>query len=255
MQNPIRRAFQPFLNLGWKAGFNYLLQRRRLRLGRVKQPYVMLRSKYAAHPLRCRANTSDIGVFRQVFAQREYRCLDDLRTAGLILDCGANVGYSSAYFLSRFPQATVICVEPDPANFAELEANLAPYPGRWRGIRAAVWSRPTGLVLAETNSGAGWEWARQVRPARAGETPTIRATDISTLLDESGFQHISLLKVDVEGAEEVLFASNYERWLGRVENLVIELHGPESIAVFKAAIAAEKFTVSRCDELTVCRRS
>jgi FkbM family methyltransferase len=255
MQNPFLHAIQPFRNLGWKAGFDYLRQRRRLRRGRVKQPYVLLGSKYAAHPLRCRANTSDIGVFRQVFAQREYRCLDDLRTAGLILDCGANVGYSSAYFLTRFPQATVIAVEPDPANFAALEANLAPYQGRWRGVRSAVWSRPTALVLAEANSGAGCEWSRQVRPARAGETPTIRATDIGTLLHESGFPHISILKIDIEGAEEVLFASNYERWLGRVENLVIELHGPESVAIFKAAVAAEKFAISRCGELTVCRRT
>ena len=33
------------------------------------------------------------------------------------------------------------------------------------------------------------------------------ATDIGTLLDDSGFDRISILKVDIEGAESVVFGS------------------------------------------------
>ena len=51
----------------------------------------------------CRAHTSDLGVFRQIFIDREYRCLDDVQEPRLIVDCGANVGYASAYFLARHP--------------------------------------------------------------------------------------------------------------------------------------------------------
>lgn len=80
--------------------------------------------KYSRFPLRCRAGTSDQGVFNQIFVQRACQCLDDVASADLIVDCGANVGYSSAYFLSRFPGATVIAVEPDAQNFAALEWNL-----------------------------------------------------------------------------------------------------------------------------------
>lgn len=57
-------------------------------------------TRCARYPLRCRANTSDIDVFYGVFVLREYACLDDVEDATLIVDCGANVGYSAAYFLS-----------------------------------------------------------------------------------------------------------------------------------------------------------
>ncbi len=82
------------------------------------RPYFLLYSKYAKHPVRCRPNTSDVEVFKQIFAWREYRCLDDVHDASLIIDCGANVGYSAVYFLTRYPNARVIAVEPDADNFS-----------------------------------------------------------------------------------------------------------------------------------------
>ena len=39
-----------------------------------------------------------------------------------ILDCGANVGYTSAYLLTRFPTAFLIAIEPDPGNAEILRA-------------------------------------------------------------------------------------------------------------------------------------
>src|SRR4051812_39387542 len=90
---------------------------------------ILLKSEHVRHPLRCRKGSSDRDVFRQIFVEREYACLDDLSDVDLVLDCGANVGYSSAYFLDRFPTCHVIAVEPDPENYALLEENLAPYRG------------------------------------------------------------------------------------------------------------------------------
>ena len=54
----------------------------------------------------------------------EYEPLDDLDDIRLVVDCGANVGYASAYFLSHFPQARVIAVEPDDQKFEALRRNL-----------------------------------------------------------------------------------------------------------------------------------
>lgn len=51
----------------------------------------LLRSKYAKFPIECRANTSDIAVFSQVFIELEYSCLRHVRNAELIIDCGANI--------------------------------------------------------------------------------------------------------------------------------------------------------------------
>jgi FkbM family methyltransferase len=120
-------------------------------------------------------------------------------------------------------------------NFALLKINLASYNGRYRAVNSAVWSQSMGLVLAKDYRDGG-ESARSVRPAVQGEEPTIIATDIGTLLEESGYDRISILKIDIEGAEASVFSSNYGRWIKRVDNLVIELHDDKCIAIFRRAV-------------------
>src|SRR6478752_5841128 len=136
---------------------------------------VRMRSRYAAHPVGGRVHTSDGKVFYQVFARLEYACVDQIKDVKLIIDCGANVGYSSAYFLSRFPDAKLIAVEPDSGNFQMLQRNLAPYGDRVRLVKSGVWSHSCGLVISEEKFGDGREWAIQVREAREGETPQMTA--------------------------------------------------------------------------------
>ena len=240
-------------NLGAAQVLLYAAQALRAKLMPPRRAYPLY-SRHLRFPVRCRPRTSDIHVFNQIFVQREYRCLDDVDDASLVIDCGANVGYATAYFLSRFPRAFVIAVEPDAENFRGLEANLAPYAGRYRAICSAVWSRPCRLVLKDVLRGEGEEWARQVREAADGERDAMTAVDIDTLLAESGFERISVLKVDIEGAETAVFGTNYEAWLPKVDNLVIELHGPPCEEAFQRAIAGQGFEVSRSEELVVCRR-
>jgi FkbM family methyltransferase len=180
--------------------------------------------------------------------------MDDVKQPTFIIDCGANVGYSAAYFLTRFPEATLTAVEPDAANCAILEANLARFTGRYRVVRSVIWSEKTGLSWDETPFLGGREWSRVVRPARAGEVPFAFATTIASLLKESQQQRISILKIDIERSELALFSANYKEWLDRVDNLTIELY-EECASGFHKAIADQEFTVFDCDELTVCRRS
>jgi FkbM family methyltransferase len=213
-----------------------------------------LYSRHARHPLWCRGGTSDLEVFRQIFLEREYSCLDEARGVDLVIDCGANVGYSSAYFLTRFPGCRVIAVEPDAGNFAACRKNLAPYGDRVRVVRSGIWSQPTGLKISEIPYRDGREWAVQVRPTRDGETPDMQAIDIGTLLAESGRRRISILKIDIEAAERFVFAENYRHWLDAADNLVIELHDEECAAVFFRAIRGLPLRVWQCGELTVCRR-
>ena len=62
-------------------------------------------------------------VFWQIFTFDEYSSLRNLENVSLVLDLGANVGYSSAYFLSCFPEARVVAVEPDEQNMAICRTN------------------------------------------------------------------------------------------------------------------------------------
>ncbi|HTN77656.1 MAG TPA: FkbM family methyltransferase, partial [Pirellulaceae bacterium] len=210
-------------NLGWLSLAQYLGQRIRLPLIRDKR-VIRLTSKHARHPLLCRANTTDIRAFNQIFLDREYSCLDNVRDPGLVIDCGGNVGYSSAYFLSRFPQCEVIAIEPDAHNYQMLCDNLRPFGARAKTIQAGVWSRSANLTISESHCRSGGEWGYQVRECQPGEPAGFPAVGIGELLRDSGHDRISILKIDIEGAEGNIFATNYESWLDRVDNLVIELH-------------------------------
>ena len=216
-------------------------------------PYRLF-SKHASAALWLRPQSSDLDVYDQIFRYREYRCLDPIREASLIIDCGANVGFASAYFLSRYPRSRVIAVEPDPGNFEALKRNLSAYDGRVTALCTGIWSQACGLVLETEGFGDNREWARTVRAARSGETPMMTATDIGTLIQGAPEPRISILKIDIEGSEAEVFSNGDISWLDRVDNLVIELHGERCSRIFHDAIRDRGFELSTCDELTVCVR-
>ena len=203
---------------------------------------------------------SDTSAFHQIFIEREYACLDDLENVDLIIDCGAYVGYASAYFLSRFPNSHVVAIEPDPENFSVLSNNLAPYKNRVKLLQAAVWSHPAFLVFSEMKYRDGQRWTTHVREFKVGEAPSITAIDISKILEQSGRQRISILKVDIEGAEGVVFqrGNGVEKWIDRVDVIAIELHDDSEFGpcsdIFLTAISGQGFQISRSGELTICRR-
>lgn len=234
---------------------NYYQNRVRRKLAReLGNNTFKLSSKEIEHAVRARIDSSDPRVFSQIFSGREYSCLDELDSLDFVIDCGANVGYSSAYFLSRFPQARVVAIEPDQGNFKLLQANTLPYAERCELLNTGVWSHTTGLVLDESRLGKGQEWGREIRPCRDDEAPQMQAIDIGSVIENSAFTRVSLLKIDVEGAEREIFARNYQHWLPKVDNLVIELHGRQCEKVFHSAIENEGFDITTSGELTVCKR-
>lgn len=238
-------------NLGLLNAIHLRFQRYWAWMSGSREPYA-LRSRYADCPLWCRPGTTDAKVFYQIFILREYSCLDDIPNAALIIDCGANVGYSSAYFLSRFPRARLIAVEPDIENARILERNLRPFGDRATIVRSAVWSRAAELVI-EDSAGQG-AWGLRVRERLPDEPAAIQATTVGALFRGSGGASISILKMDIEGAEAGIFSGDYQDWLNHTDNIVIELHGEESRRAFASAMAEQPFAVFRHGELTVCKR-
>ena len=125
------------------------------------------------YPLKARGGSSDLSVYSGVFVRRDYSCLDHVKDAQLIIDCGANVGYSPAYFLSRFPKAHLIAVEPDATNFELLRENLAPYGDRAQMVQAGVWSHSTELTVVDAPYRDGRQWSQQFRERQPGEKAVI----------------------------------------------------------------------------------
>lgn len=199
-------------------------------------------------PVWARLGTSDLGVFRQVLIDEDYRFRSSAQP-GLIIDAGANVGYASVYFANRFPGAAIIAVEPDRDNFHMLQRNTAAYP-KVRCVRAGLWSKDCFLKISNPGGGTcAFRVEETMHPEDA-----IPAVTVATLLESSGFNRIGILKLDVEGAEKELFqAQNSASWIARTDLMMIELHDrlvPGCEAAMRQAVQGLPFGSSQRGDIT-----
>lgn len=97
----------------------------------------------------------------------------------------------------------------------------------------------------------GGDWSTRVFPAAADAD--VESTTIPELMDEWDIPNIDILKIDVEGAERVIFQGKDTSWLSRVRVIAIELHDAESRDAFFAAVAPYTGTTIRHGEVTIWR--
>lgn len=168
------------------------------------------------HPLRVRGKTSDSLVLYATYCRDAYPLPRD-PSIRLIIDAGANAGYTAVHFAEAFPQAKVIALEPEESNFKVLEKNARPW-GNIVSLQKGLWWRQADVTVSNAGS-ENWCFEFVECPAGQG-TP---ATTIGALLEEYGNGGSILIKMDVEGAEKKIFAGK-PAWPGRIKYLYIEIH-------------------------------
>jgi len=172
-------------------------------------------------PLALRARTSDVKVFHQVFVDLEHDVKDLTGEAAVIVDAGANVGFSSVLFATAFPRARVIAIEPEDGNYTQLVKNTRTYRNI-APVHAALWSHRDRVRIANPDSE---QWAFRVDSAGAGRNDgMISALGVPDVLDQYEIDHVDILKIDIEGAEIEVFGAGCDAWMPRVGFMMIELH-------------------------------
>jgi FkbM family methyltransferase len=208
------------------------------------------------HPLYMRGGTSDRSAFNEVLVKRWYDYpYPSGRSPRFIIDAGANVGFASVRFAQLYPAATIVAVEPDAANCAILQRNVASYP-LVRSVRAGVWPRSGRLAIENPQDKP---WSFRVREAVAGDSDVMTAVSIQDLMQAHGAATLDILKLDVEGAEyELLADSGCQAWLSRTNMMFIELHDdmkPGCSAMLERALAGHPFErVPHGSNLVLIRR-
>jgi FkbM family methyltransferase len=186
-----------------------------------------------------RTYVGDIDIFYEVFFKKIY-ALPASVAKGIktIVDLGANVGLSAIYFLQQYPQAYIVCVEPDESNFEMLTKNLQPEiaSGKVKAMNVAAMGED-GFVSFES---ADAKYNSRVVPQ--GIEKNIAAVSIPTLMQHCGIDRVNLLKIDVEGAEKYILSGD-TAWLRKVDNILIELHSDEDHAVCMQAFQQYNFKV------------
>jgi FkbM family methyltransferase len=162
----------------------------------------------------------------EIFRDGEYDV--DVAWDGLewIVDVGAHVGAFTTWAAWRAPHARILAIEPEPRNFADLEANVR---------RNGLADRAT-LVNAAV-AATGGERLLDVPAHRdhaslggsaGGRSARVRTVDLAGALAAEGIERVSLLKMDCEGAEwDVLERLPDDLW-PRLDRIVLEVHaGPD----------------------------
>ncbi len=151
-------------------------------------------------------------------------------TPTVIVDGGAYVGELTACYLKAFPAAHVYAVEPGPANVARLEARFRDNP-RVTVVPAALAERAGERILSlndadMTHSLLPIDPASPYfdYPVRAISTVRVAAADLDGFCRARGIERISILKLDIQGAEaEVLAGAATLLREARIDILFTEL--------------------------------
>ncbi len=212
-----------------------------------------IRLKGLAHPLYLRNGTSDWPTFHQVFTFQEYH-LKLTFEPRYIIDCGANIGLSVAYLKHRYPSARIVAIEPEASNFEQAQKNTKQLEGVSL-LQAAVWNKKTSLQMV--NGDDGKHWSFYMKETVSSDFVSIPAVCLKDLMKEFDFPVIDILKVDIEGGEQSLFAENYDDWLPLTKVMVLETHDqdrPGTSRSFFQRLGENDFSVTLQGENFVCIR-
>jgi FkbM family methyltransferase len=179
--------------------------------------------------IKLRVNSTDFDVFKQVLVNQDYKVATDYftdngLTCSTIIDAGANVGFTTLYLKTAFPDASVVCIEPDQHNFSVLTTNidLNKLSNVARLSQAVHHTGGLSMTISSAFRGGG-EWARQAILSQADTN--LKSITIHQILDSNCWAFVDLLKIDIEGAEQLLFESRETAsFLDRTRVLVIEIH-------------------------------
>jgi FkbM family methyltransferase len=205
----------------------------KLRPKRSERTYA-IQLKHTCTPVTVRSYSGDVFIILEVLGSKCYRMPEPVERGGVVVDLGANIGIASLFLADSYEPTRLICVEPSADNCVLLRKNLSGLRQNVDIVQAAI-SNETGFVRFDTKAET---WGGRI--SNAGErVPSLTMTD---LVEHYNLERIDILKIDIEGAERLLFQSNLD-WLKRVNNIAIEIHDGFSIADLKSALTPYGFSV------------
>jgi FkbM family methyltransferase len=152
---------------------------------------------------------------REEIHRRQLYRFQASRPDPFIVDVGANIGLSVAYFKWLYPRADVVAYEADPTIFRYLERNVKALG--LEGVlchNCAAWVSAGTIPFFSEGGDAGRQFPSDGVPQLL--VPTIR-------LKETIDRPVDMLKMDVEGAEAAILEDCRDR-LHWIDRMFVEYH-------------------------------
>lgn len=194
------------MRLLFRSGFRWW------RFGQITPPFP-IKGRRSRFRVRAPASGSQAVAYADIVIDDCYG-LNELSTAALIVDVGANVGIFALAARARFPDARIVAIEPNAKALPYLIENCAGHDIEIRPVAlgstdGTKWLEDSGdLVMARTEATNVSGTAQPVRQVAWG----------SLALE----QEIDLLKLDCEGDEwDILFNTDV---LMKTRRMALEYH-------------------------------
>ncbi|MEM8814131.1 MAG: FkbM family methyltransferase [Pseudomonadota bacterium] len=143
----------------------------------------------------------------QYFDARERTLIgDSLPEDPVFIDIGANVGLYSFDMAGRARgQARILAIEPQAEIFERLKANIALNPGvPIIPLDCAVGAEDGTMTLFVDPTNRGQSSVRLIGDAGSETATRVTAKPLLTILHEAGLERVDAMKIDVEGAEDMI---------------------------------------------------
>jgi FkbM family methyltransferase len=181
-----------------------------------------VRGRGLAHEVLMRPRSTDVPMYHSIFTTPQYD-VPLLQEPATIFDCGGNVGYAAVWFALRYPRARIFSVEPDKHNYSLLVRNTSPYTNIVP-VHSALWNADTSLDVVDIGQGdCSFETREATHDSAHAVVGRTLAFSIATLMKLLNVEQVDFMKVDIEGAEQQLFAGDLG-WLKSVGVIAIEFH-------------------------------
>lgn len=214
---------------------------------RLKRPHQFKRAVLRVADRSIALNFSEpyVGALKGIFLDNEYQCAELLGFAPRrILDLGANIGFGSLYLSTLFPGAQFVLVEPDPRNIGPLKENLRLNDmSNVVVIEAAIGPKNCRLELRYGDDPT-CSTLRGTSMHSNEHSVSVQVLTIPELMETIGWSDIDLVKIDIEGAEEMLLASESE-WLRKVRAILVEIHPNTTFERISGYLQPYGFTLRR----------
>ena len=161
-----------------------------------------------------------IQLFREIFVYRLYDV--PLKSAApRIIDCGSNIGMSIIFFKNLYPDAHITGFEPQPLVFQTLQGNVERNSLHDVVLHQKALSDTAGTIEFFVKAAEPGALNASVYAADGQTAIQVQADRLSSYIDGD----VDLLKLDIEGAEEVVLKElEQQDKLRHVSNIACEYH-------------------------------
>ena len=161
-------------------------------------------------------------LFEEIYIPGAYE-FRPLRADPQIVDCGANIGMSIAFFLTLYPGARITAFEAEPQTFGVLSENARRNSWDRVTLNRVALHRTDGVIpffSYETGSLVS-SFRREMSGAGFARSEPMATARLSSFINS----RVDLLKLDIEGAElDVLEDLAETHTLQRIDQIIMEYH-------------------------------